>query len=113
MSTGENIAPDRDDDARLTAWVERELHGKVIRVSRIPRWRPAWDIDVEVNGRVVPLHARGERERTILMPYRIADEVVIHDLLEAHGLPVPAYGLRRRTRDGPAAGSCRPLVRRR
>jgi len=28
------------------------------------------------------------------MPYRIADEVAVHDLLEAHGLPVPhAYGL--------------------
>src|SRR6476619_2525562 len=28
------------------------------------------------------------------MPYRIADEVPVHDLLEAHDLPVPhAYGL--------------------
>ncbi len=28
------------------------------------------------------------------MPYRIADEVATHDLLEAHGVPVPhAYGL--------------------
>ena len=28
------------------------------------------------------------------MPYRIVDEVVTHDLLEAHGVPVPhAYGL--------------------
>ena len=30
----------------------------------------------------------------MLMPYRIADERLVHDLLEAHGLPVPhAYGL--------------------
>jgi len=83
-----------DLEARLAAWVEGELHGTVLRVARLPRWRPAWDIDVEVNGRLVPLHARGERERTILMPFRIADEVVIHNLLEGHGLPVPhAYGL--------------------
>jgi aminoglycoside phosphotransferase (APT) family kinase protein len=83
-----------DEDRQLAAWVERELHGTVTRVSRIPRWRPAWDVDVEVNGRLMPLHARGERERTILMPYRIADEVVVHDLLESHGLPVPhVYGL--------------------
>jgi hypothetical protein len=85
---------DSDLDARLAAWVERQLHGTVRRVARLPRWRPAWDVDVEVNGRLVPLHARGERERSILMPYRIADEVVIHALLEHHGLPVPhVYGL--------------------
>ncbi len=82
------------EDARLAAWVERELGGRVTRIARLPRWRPAWDIDVEVSGEVVPLHARGEREPTILMPFRIADEVPVHHLLEAHGVPVPhAYGL--------------------
>ncbi len=82
------------EDTQLATWVERELRGRVTRIVRLPRWRPAWDIDVEVGGRLVPLHARGERESTILMPLRIADEVVRHDLLEAHGLPVPhAYGL--------------------
>ncbi len=82
------------EDTRLVAWVERELRGRVTRILPLPRWRPAWDIDVEVGGRLVPLHARGERESTILMPFRIADEVVRHDLLEAHGLPVPhVYGL--------------------
>jgi hypothetical protein len=60
----------------------------------MPRWRPAWDLDVDVDGRLLPLHARGEREPRIVMPYRIADEVAVHDLLETHGLPVPhAYGL--------------------
>ena len=83
-----------DDEARLTAWVEREVGGRVARIARLPRWRPAWDLDVEVGGRTLELHARGEREPTMLMPFRIADEVVVHDLLERHGLPVPhAYGL--------------------
>ena len=78
----------------MAAWVERRLHGDVVRITRLARWRPAWDIDVEVGGRSIELHARGEREATILMPFRIADEVRIHDLLEAHGVPVPhAYGL--------------------
>jgi aminoglycoside phosphotransferase (APT) family kinase protein len=82
------------DEALLAAWVERQFHGNVVRIERVPRWRPAWDIDVEVRGRSVALHARGEREPTILMPFRIADEIRIHDLLEEHGLPVPhAYGL--------------------
>jgi hypothetical protein len=78
----------------LVTWVERELHGTVTRVERLARWRPSWDLDVEVDGRTVPLHARGEREPRIAMPWRIADEVRVHDLLEAHGVPVPhAYGL--------------------
>jgi aminoglycoside phosphotransferase (APT) family kinase protein len=85
---------EREADARLAGWVERLLHGTVTRVARVPRWRPAWDVDVEVGGQVLALHARGERERTILMPHRIADEVAVHDLLEAHAIPVPhAYGL--------------------
>ncbi len=83
-----------DDDARLAAWIERTVGGRVTSVERKARWRPAWDVDLEVDGSLLPLHARGEREPRIVMPYRIADEVATHDLLEAHGLPVPhAYGL--------------------
>src|SRR5688572_11663649 len=94
MTTTETEQARSDEDARLAAWVERAVHGTVTRIERIPRWRPAWDLDVDVNGRVLPLHARGDREPRIVMPYRIADEVATHDLLEAHGLPVPhAYGL--------------------
>jgi aminoglycoside phosphotransferase len=83
-----------EEDRRLAAWVERTVGGKVRRIERKPRWRPAWDIDVEVDGSVLELHARGEREARIVMPYRIRDEVAVHDLLESFGLPVPhAYGL--------------------
>jgi hypothetical protein len=93
MSVAAAGQPD-DEDARLAAWVERELGGTVTRVHRFPRWRPAWDVDVEVRGRTIPLHARGEREPTLLMPFRIADELPVHHLLEAHGIPVPhAYGI--------------------
>jgi hypothetical protein len=78
----------------LTDWIERTVGGRVVRVERLARWRPAWDVDVEVDGTVVPLHARGEREANFAIPYRIADEVPIHHLLERAGLPVPhAYGL--------------------
>jgi aminoglycoside phosphotransferase (APT) family kinase protein len=82
------------DEARLAAWVERTVGGTVTRVQPIARWRPAWDVDVELDGRVLALHARGDREPRIAMPNRIADEVAVHDLLEAHAVPVPhAYGL--------------------
>ena len=85
---------DDEDATGLAGWVECTVGGTVTRVERVPRWRPAWDVDVEVDGRSLPLHARGEREPKIVMPYRIADEVPVHDLLEAHELPVPhAYGL--------------------
>ncbi len=83
-----------EEQARLAAWVERVVGGRVVRVTRLARWRPAWDIDVEIDGHTLPLHARGEREPQIVMPYRIADEVATHDLLEAHGVSVPhAYGV--------------------
>jgi aminoglycoside phosphotransferase (APT) family kinase protein len=66
----------------------------VVRIDRLARWRPAWDVDVELNGTILPLHARGERELNFAIPYRIADEVPCHNLLEGAGLPVPhAYGI--------------------
>ena len=83
-----------DDETRLAAWIERTLGGRVVRVDKLARWRPAWDVDLDVDGRPLELHVRGEREARLAMPYRIADEVRVHDLLEAHDVPVPhAYGL--------------------
>jgi hypothetical protein len=83
-----------EEESRLGAWIEGAVGGRAVRVDRLARWRPAWDVDVEVGGHPVALHARGEREARIAMPYRIADEVAVHDLLETHGVPVPhAYGL--------------------
>ncbi|WP_082957655.1 phosphotransferase [Mycobacterium sp. E802] len=83
-----------DELERLERWVETALGGRVLGSRRLARWRPAWDIDVEIGHRRVALHARGEREPRIVMPYRIADEVATHRLLQAHQIPVPhAYGL--------------------
>src|SRR6478752_4488279 len=83
-----------DEEARLAAWVERVVGGRVVGLTRLARWRPAWNLDVERDGQLLPLHARGDREPRIAMPVRIAGEVAVHDLLEAHGVPVPhAYGL--------------------
>src|SRR5829696_2169892 len=85
---------DTHEETLLAGWLERTLGGTVRRIERKPRWRPAWDVDLEVDGRLLELHARGEREPRIVMPYRIRDEIAVHDLLEAHGIPVPhVYGL--------------------
>jgi aminoglycoside phosphotransferase (APT) family kinase protein len=81
------------EEQALARWVEQGLGGKVAAVERLGRWRPAWNIDLEKDGRVVPLHARGERNSDHPIPTRIADERKCHDLLEAHGIPVPhVYG---------------------
>jgi hypothetical protein len=82
------------DEQRLAGWIEANLGGTVVRVERLQRWRPGWDVDLVIDDTLVPLHARGERELNFAIPYRIADELPIHHLLEANGLPVPhAYGL--------------------
>jgi hypothetical protein len=84
----------RREEGHLARWVEENVGGRVVRVERLARWRPAWDVDVEMDGLVLPLHARGDREPNFAIPYRIADEARIHDLLETHGLPVPhSYGI--------------------
>ena len=85
--------PAGNDEERLVAWVERTIGGRVVRIQRLQRWRPAWDLDVDLGDRILPLHGRGEREANMAMPYWIADERRTHDLLEAHGVPVPhVYG---------------------
>jgi len=33
--------------ARLEEWVERIVGGRVVGTTRLARWRPAWDVDVE------------------------------------------------------------------
>jgi aminoglycoside phosphotransferase (APT) family kinase protein len=82
------------ESQRLAAWVERTLGGKVTRVEELGRWRAAWNIDVVVDGREIPLHARGDRNVDHPIPVRIAEERFCNDLLEAHGIPVPhVYGL--------------------
>ncbi len=89
MTTGTG----RSDGELLSTWAENTIGGRVVRIERLARWRPAWDFDLDLGDRILPLHARGERETTMAMPYWIADERRTHDLLEAHGIPVPhVYG---------------------
>ena len=48
-------------EARLRAFVEDATRGKVTRMERQVRWRPAWFVDVERDGRTLHLHLRGDR----------------------------------------------------
>jgi hypothetical protein len=78
---------------RLAAWAERTIGGRVVSMEAMARWRPAWNFDLDTGDRVLALHARGERDDGIGMPYQIDYERRVHDLLEAHEVPVPhVYG---------------------
>jgi hypothetical protein len=92
-------AHDREQSGRepraalLAAWAEQAIGGRVVSMEAIARWRPAWNFDLDLGDRVLALHARGERDDGIGMPYKIDYERRVHDLLEAHDVPVPhVYG---------------------
>ena len=76
---------------RAFAWVEATLAGELVRHERQPRWRPAWNLDVERGGRVLPLHFRGARIERGVYPLSRERDVLV--LLERQGIPVPhVYG---------------------
>jgi aminoglycoside phosphotransferase (APT) family kinase protein len=90
---------DHSGGDHVVAWVERELGGTVVSIERLPRWRPAWWIDLQRGDELVRLYGRGERGADFPSPFSLAHEVVVHDTLERHGVPVPhAYGI---VEDGP------------
>ncbi len=45
---------------RAFAWVEKTTGGKLVRAERQARWRPAWFLDVEKDGQILPLYWRGD-----------------------------------------------------
>src|SRR3546814_20549222 len=57
-----------DDERKLVAFVEQVTGGRVTAMRRQPRWRPAWFVDVERDGLLLPIHVRGDRQRAI-MPF--------------------------------------------
>ena len=80
------------DVARITAWIERHVGGRVVALERQLRWRPVWFATVERDSGSLELCARGERIDTPgLFPLR--HEMMVQELLEAEGIPVPhVYG---------------------
>ncbi|TZG28000.1 phosphotransferase [Sphingomonas montanisoli] len=79
-------------EARIVAWLEARL-GRVVRIERQPRWRPAWFVDVERAGGVLPLYVRGDREG-MAGSVPVSLEAAVLERLEAAGVPVPhVYGL--------------------
>ena len=72
---------------RAFTWVEACVGGRIVRYERQPRWRPAWNFDVERAGRILPLHFRGARIERGVYPLEREKDVLV--LLEREGIPVP------------------------
>ena len=72
-------------------WLERTLGGRVVRAEPQPRWRPAWLIDLQRDGEILPLYWRGDRglSEGINDVYDLQREERILRVLEAHAIPVP------------------------
>jgi aminoglycoside phosphotransferase (APT) family kinase protein len=78
---------------RAFEWVERELGGRIVRWERHPRWRPAWYLDVDRAGELLPVYFRGDRGALDHGVYPLEHEMKVLQLLERHELPVPhVYG---------------------
>ena len=81
------------EEALVVAWISANLGGEVVAVSRQARWRPAWFVDVRLDGgALLKLYVRGER--TDMAPiYPLEHEWRIQELLYANDIPVPrVYG---------------------
>ncbi|BBP58098.1 hypothetical protein PHLH4_16880 [Pseudomonas sp. St316] len=60
MSTTINATCDPLEE-KLRTFVEGLLGGKVTAMQRLPRWRPAWNLELQREGETLQLHIRGER----------------------------------------------------
>jgi len=76
---------------QVTDAVEKMFGGRVTAIHRQLRWRPTWFVDVDKDGRQIPLVVRGDRTDSEALPLR--HEFKFHSLLEEHGIKVPhLYG---------------------
>ena len=81
------------EEQRMLGWIEQRIGGKVVRCERQARWRPAFFLDVERAGEIVPLYFRGDRGATDHGVYPLEHEMKVLQVLERNDIPVPhIYG---------------------
>ncbi len=84
------------DWERAFAEVERLVGGRIARIEKQPRWRPAFFLDVERGGETLPVYLRGDRGEMQHGVYGLEHEYRVLVALEAQGVPVPhVYGFLR------------------
>jgi len=86
---------EQERENKLSRRVEQLTGGRVVKIERQPRWRPAWFLEVETNsGDILKVHARGDRESDVVPFPELKREADILTVLEQHGIPVPhIYGM--------------------
>ena len=78
---------------RAFDYVESRLSGRIVAAQRQARWRPAWFLDVERGGEILPIYFRGARPEAEHGVAQLRRECTCLELLERHDLPVPhVYG---------------------
>lgn len=94
--TAQATAIDLDDplDRTIHDNLLRMVPGTITRLARQARWRPAWDVDMIVDGEPRRLHVRAEKGKNYVGPMGLRQEAAVHEILERHGIPVPhVYGM--------------------
>lgn len=76
------------ESAELVAWLQGELGGRVVRIERQARWRPAWWVDLERDGELLEFCVRGER-RDSASAFSFDHERIFHTLLFERDIRVP------------------------
>ena len=72
----------------VSTWLERNL-GRVVRISRQPRWRPVWFADVERDGQLLELVVRGDRTDMPLI-FPLDHEMRLQAVMHEHGVRTAA-----------------------
>jgi aminoglycoside phosphotransferase (APT) family kinase protein len=82
------------EEKLLSDFIEQTVGGTVRRLERQARWRKAWFVDVERDGRLLPLYVRGDKQLDAAPYPGLAREAAILRHLEAGGVMVPhVHGL--------------------
>ena len=81
-----------DASQRVVDWLEGNVGGTVVRITRQPRWRPVWFADVERGDELLELCVRGDR-LDIPLIFPLEHEMALQATLHAQGIRVPeVYG---------------------
>jgi aminoglycoside phosphotransferase (APT) family kinase protein len=77
------------EEAKLAAFIERLLGGRVTSIARQPRWRKAWFVELQQADQAMALYVRGDKQLDAEPYPGLEREANILRLLEAGGIRVP------------------------
>jgi len=77
------------EEQRLTQFIEQRTGGRLQALQRQPRWRKAWYAELSLDGRVVPLYIRGDKQLDAEPYPGLPREAAILRLLAVGGVKVP------------------------